>query len=201
MTRNFSGRLWMATFLWGLWTTATTATYVSAASRAQLDPLACFQVVRTTTSTSPLIRGQHRRSCRPLLLHHAPAESIRPISQSWWSAVRAKKPFLSSRPDLLLAQSKDSSTDGSDLDNDVVSIAWLDDMDDEDDYDDDEDYDDDDTEESETPKTNKAADDKPPAKWDLLPPNIRQRIQRAGQELAVANKKKREPETDKKRRT
>jgi hypothetical protein len=102
-----------------------------------------------------------------------------------------------------LAQSKDSSTDGSDLDNDVVSIAWLDDMDDEDDYDDDddEDYDDDDTEESETPKTNKADDDKPPAKWDLLPPNIRQRIQRAGQELAVANKKKREPETDKKRRT
>jgi hypothetical protein len=102
-----------------------------------------------------------------------------------------------------LAQSKDSSTDGGDLDNDVVSIAWLDAMDDEDDYDDDddEDYDDDDTEESETPKTNKAADDKPPAKWDLLPPNIRQRIQRAGQELAVANKKKREPETDKKRRT
>jgi hypothetical protein len=109
--------------------------------------------------------------------------------------MRAKERFLLSSRIPLMAQSKDG-TDGSDLDNDVVSIAWLDEMDD----DDDDDYDDDDDfQESETSKTNKA--DKPPAKWDLLDPDIRQRIQQAGQERAVANKKKREPETDKKRRT
>jgi hypothetical protein len=99
-----------------------------------------------------------------------------------------------------MAQSKDS-TDG-DSDNDVVSIAWLDEMDEDDDEDDDDDDDDDDdyTEENETTAKVKGAK-KPPAKWDLLHPDIRQRIQRAGQERAVANKKKREPETDKKRRT
>jgi hypothetical protein len=91
-----------------------------------------------------------------------------------------------------MAQSKDS-TDG-DSDNDVVSIAWLDEMDEDDE--DEDDY----TEESEATAKVKGAK-KPPAKWDLLHPDIRQRIQRAGQERAVANKKKREPETDKKRRT
>lgn len=39
------------------------------------------------------------------------------------------------------------------------------------------------------------------SKWDSLNPKIKERIVRAGQERAIANKKKREPDTDKKRRT
>lgn len=37
--------------------------------------------------------------------------------------------------------------------------------------------------------------------WAHLQPKLKERIQKEGQERAMANKKKREPETDKKRRT
>jgi predicted RNA-binding protein with RPS1 domain len=69
-----------------------------------------------------------------------------------------------------------------------------------DDEDDDEEYEDDDDEDDEPSAETSTSDRLTSSRWGSLNPAVKERIIQKGQERAIANKKKREPEQDKKRR-
>jgi hypothetical protein len=71
-----------------------------------------------------------------------------------------------------------------------------------DDEDEDEEYeDDDDDDEDDEPSAGTSTSDRlTSSRWGSLNPSVKERIIQKGQEKAIANKKKREPEQDKKRR-
>jgi hypothetical protein len=96
---------------------------------------------------------------------------------------------VSSVSSILKHSAAASDNEDYDDDDEGVSVAWLD-----------EEPDDDDDMEDE-PATLTTATTKLGSRWDALNPKIKERIIQAGQERAMANKKKREPDSDKKRRT
>ena len=94
-------------------------------------------------------------------------------------------------PTFLDEENNKDDDDDEEYDTEGLTISWLDEEDEDEEYDDDDDDDATTGEKKMSPGRQR---------WENLNPKIKQRLIEKGQAKAIANKKKREPKLDKKRR-